>query len=1589
MTTQSGEWKYAQIVGEQYNPNYDTTRTRWKNLSNASGSDNRTWGSCEYVKKGSTYYYPCDLSAHDFQLDIPENAYVKDVTIEMSLKVSSPSLMIEAPWIVFEIYGSNITIPSQTKYGETGWIYGGSDYAVNIKERVSTSEKIFRYTFPESELSKKKFPAREFNQNITGVDIHFKTPFRFTEGNGTIFVNWVRIKVNYEMPYLKFRWGSLMLDPENPYELNLNQVYKLPIMLWNTSKASAGRDRVVDVQIPFGMHVHYYEILDGHSTLEVVDEFEGKYKWHIDCSVGAENVLNLFCKMDTVGFKQVSGTLDNLIANGYVYVHGDKGDYSTAHISSSDVQKHTISCFYFRTKVLSTDSSIAYEIVVDGENQTDNSLISQTFRDFYNNPTGENNYLINWTLSEDSQIQGVSIDEENTDSNHIAFNIPRNTPVEIEWSGCFMIVTEGENSLYLVDGDSDQTYTYEYISYAANNVAAKLLMEDSIWYDHRLLTRLDLEGIVIPFAAKDTDKYMVEGNCNLKMHIQEPIPYIGCIPLSHSHHDPKSDFTNKIIKNDYKNKKYTGKTGEIEESITCNIYLPPRDWTTLQGLCEMDKPVPVNAVLEAFEGDVLNHRGWVELGGVKNVQKTNPLWYKGELDFEYITHNINARFQIVKGVSVTPYTTEILKNFLDYVCESGDEFADYTYTNVDGMIVHNRTGYFNVETDGTYLYDKDSAPNRRTLMTMDNGQRINIKSVDSLSESNKISFEWNSTKIPENRENNIERIIRIVNKDGLILLEYKYYDYDFDTRNDVYSCRVNCVVLNKSIGAFDTVIDTTMSLGNDIESLNLVKDINGHIVQENEPVDIDAMPETDRTYYDNELQETVELSPDPFTYNDFMYGSKLHFTLVGNVLSILDEGFNGKEISYDNITLEKDEYYYEVEFINRNVDGDTNDVLHFFDFEIQETILTTDLKQLYSDIVVSSFPVMHKTLLFTRTAEEGTVYYYKNESSPFTYIQEPFYMYQNGVDLKTINGISLFNLNNSYTIFYLQNGLVRLGFNRINGELYLYKYDVYSKSYVRVANLQLTEYTDFGIGAFSDDKIEVKVGKTIFAMYRGYPYVVIKHDVNDIDFITKFNQVYAEGVNGVNQEFPVMWDLINSDNLLPSCISGDNLKGSCFDVDVVYNDNVGTEPSLSLSKVSPPTVNNGDTIIFEVTGSVQNVDEEISILGTYKGSFGEYTSETLDKHNRKIDNNSPYKTVDQYHRLVVKLHTTIKTTSNIKLDVYEENDDNPITYSNTSTTLDDGSKELTFIVPHENYDPRTVLDKFIVRLQGTYNLFDLNEHISVLVDGEDSYVGKVTSNNPVYDSKGNLVMVTPLSTNKFALIFKDNNPHTIQAVYKGNEEIGVAISNTLMITPVQPSQDQGQSQDDGRYVLTQQIPSEMKYLETPNFRWKLTKGGAPAPNKVIERIVPNAVWTATTNRNGEVMLRFGSDISALYSWTVGTYKIGGQFFHYNEQDPTDKTVVSECWSTLKIIKNTPTLVFIPAGTVGWTTQFKLLDPQGEPMPNRKITIRVGSQTYTKTTDSVGKVYLRINRRGNFKYTATFNGDNNYNAVSLNASETIN
>ena len=1221
--TQSGEYRYSETFNHQINPNLKEKHNKWEKLINAVGDERKLWANSKYTrkkvtktvngKKKTTYEYttPEICTAHDFRLNIPPRAYVKGVTIEIRMSCSN-GLEVAPPSAWFMVYGQKGNVTQQTKTGSTGWYNNSYRVYPSSKTKLSSTATNYTYKFPASEWNKTNYKTNALNMPVFGVDLHFAEPTKMNADSRNIYINWVRVKVDYELEDLYLKCSKSFVDEEAPVVVDIGDSFNLNYEFGNRTCVNAGYSEI-PVELARGVRLENYSLSGSASEFYAVDEASalmGKYIWKCKAGCNAKTNLKLKLRTETIGSKTTTAYLDDIPCSAYAYVNGRSTDMGAEYITSGDIQKGQLSCFQFVTSAYSTDGTITYLVDVDGENQSNPSDLSETFREAYQNSDGEGNNLVGWSLDDDSASQGVSIDWDLTDNNQITFNIPEDTTVQIAWTGCFIPVTEGENTLYLTNNDTGNNKSYQYTSYAPKTTILHIQPMETMWYDHWITTRMQTGAFILPFVTKSTDRLMVSDECSMTMTLEKPAAYIGCIKLPRSHYEPSSDFSNDIVKKQYKNKKYLGKSGEIEENIDFKIKLPPKDWTTLQGLCELDKPVPVNAVPTAFEGDVLNHRGWVELGGVKNVKKTNPLYYDGELELEYLTHNINTRFKIIKGAKVSKYNTSVFGSLLDYVIESGDEFADYYHINSEnGKPVYNETGYFSIDTDGTYIYDndEDTEDNRRTLITMDNNQKILMKSVKPLKETTRINFEWFSSKIEEDRENNISRIIRIRDKSNDVILEYEYYDYFFDYDDELYSCSVKCTKLDKSTNQMTTVIEEDdLNFAVDLEALNLKVDEFGNVVQEAEPTTTE-IEESELTYIDPVTGETVEIVQDLEVYNDYMYGSTLTLELAGNVLSINDAGFNGREVHEEDIELEEGEYYLEVEFMNRNMDSDTFDVYHFFDFEIEEPILLTDFNRQYADIIVSSYPLANKTFSYLRNSAEGMLYYYRYDGTPYTYIQEPFYMYFKGVDLVAGAGQSIFNLNNSYVTFYVQNGLVRIGFNRLTGAIYLAKYDLMKRDYVDVASFYIKDKHDFKIGAYSDDKIEVLISKTVFTVYRGYPWVVVKHSSDNLYFTTTWNKVFSDGVGGVEESYPVLWDLMNNENLLPDCVGGIDLKASCLTASSDDNDDVGAFPTLTLQKGTDDPDYVSNNLFYKVSGTVSNVDEEIPLEGIFNGAFGEYS----------------------------------------------------------------------------------------------------------------------------------------------------------------------------------------------------------------------------------------------------------------------------------------------------------------------------------------------------------------------------------------------
>ena len=1185
--------KYCKTFNSQVNPNA-TKLNDWTDRPNALINNSDTYAKSFFTQKKYIKSYkkttktdkkgkkttvktpvyavkkvkPYTVTAHEFEANLPSTACVTQIRFVVRMRVSkTKNVSVKAPNGRFCIYGDAY----KKKYDDTkaktikdGW-NDGYFWSVTDSKKLTTKFQNYTYTMGKSDVAKGKFSIANINASIMGIDLVFNQAEWKHKNNGTLEIDiaWVRCEIDYEIPQYKISYADnlsqslvAMTDIYDPFtnkllykkgstakfqqEIYTGNEFELDVTAKNTTCGKGG-SQVLNVTIPYGTDLVQMTRCDGSWNNTPTSKADGSkvYKWTVNMDGAKTNKAHLILKP----YKATTSTLTTGNATvGYKdYIYNtiwDIGEgYNQITVDFKDeTHLNHLNCFYVNINGYSYDDTVDITIANNKSFTIQNVEILQG-------------------------SDGVSLDSYANNVAHLT--VPAVTDYTAQLKVCFYAHETGSNTLTITSSDYPNpvtqkynvlsAYTYYISSNATNDVNKRYLASDEIVIEnHRVVSETEPMAVVLDAKSKDGDDTMIISPCTIKMHYLEGLDYIGCVPLEQTHFNPVSTYKDTLIDSHYKNKRYMGKKLASDENITLNVRLHPQQVTTIQGLIDMDKPIPINANHKCFEGDALNHRGWAEIYGIKAEQTgNNPHWYKCDIDVKYLTHNLNTRFYIQKGVKIVDYP---FSDLLDYTYMSGTSLSD--------------DDYFDVETDGSYYYndDDDVDENKRNMFTLDNSQKFVIKSHNSLASKTSIVFEWFNTFFSEIKENNVSRIIRLVDDVGNPVFSYVYSDYVID--DDSISCNV---IGYRGDGTLTNDIDADIDLAKGVDILDSSEDDFGN-------------------------------------YGEY-YGSRVHFNLDGNILEVIDEGFNGKEVSLSNIELKEGTYKFEVEFKNNNNDNETNDVIVFTDFQVFDTVLQSDFDTKYQKMYVSPYPVSNKTLLFTREAEEGTIYYYEDDGGEFSYLIDPYYQYMNGTDLVSDTGISIFNLNYGFEIVYIQNGLVRLGFNRINGQLYLGKYDVTSHEYITTHRLQLEKYNDINVKSISDDKIEIQASDSIFSIWRGHPYIMIKHDGEDINIETLFSRVWAEKVgNDSATELPIFWDLMNNDNLLPSSMSANTLSVDGVEVNELSHSD---RNSSSIEWGTVPTSSEAEVdtnLVFNIIGTTSNIRDEVDVeTEESEGFWGSYT----------------------------------------------------------------------------------------------------------------------------------------------------------------------------------------------------------------------------------------------------------------------------------------------------------------------------------------------------------------------------------------------
>lgn len=295
----------------------------------------------------------------------------------------------------------------------------------------------------------------------------------------------------------------------------------------------------------------------------------------------------------------------------------------------------------------------------------------------------------------------------------------------------------------------------------------------------------------------------------MEIVIEDRIAYIGVIPLSRCHKaDVTADSKNSLIENRYLNRAYYGKKGDYSEDIKMTLRIPWYDVATLQGLVEMDKPIPIDTIPNRADGDPLNHRGWAEIYEVTNIKKINDLYYECDVGVKYLSHDINTRFTITEAKKITEAT---IKYYLALV-------HDYNMDLLDIFKLNYYEFWTTLEdSNGDKIGSYDIDPNTTLIMNRD----LNKHSTYDIVFRNTVPVLQS-----EDYDGNFEMALKVINKDNSnVLFEHDYNNfkhYDFTNQYAENSADATSKYLNGT--NYETLNFEKIGLGYD-ELSPLIEDM--------------------------------------------------------------------------------------------------------------------------------------------------------------------------------------------------------------------------------------------------------------------------------------------------------------------------------------------------------------------------------------------------------------------------------------------------------------------------------------------------------------------------------------------------------------------------------------------------------------------------------------------------------------------------------------------------------------------------------------------------------------------------------------------
>lgn len=987
----------------------------WTNIGRVTSHDNKL-AECHYIGgRNGSYPQPALITCKGFKFNIQDSVRIKKITVEYSdyrgeWKNTNSWVKLSAPTV--RLLGTSLSkkgaVPSTTWLGHS-------------------------VVFDNLNLTGKDLKSKGF-----GVSIQY--PKNSSTNVGNLFVDYIRLVVEYDKPVYVLSNG---LAEDGTYN---NPIEEATLGDYVVNKVYfRNRDGIPDVPQKIKLKD------DDGLKLVLVECSSGSFDystmtWTVNPPTNTlypNNVVKMKCVYACTKIGDYQATATHNTA-GTVHFKVEVNDYPFPDFpdEGQEVDDDRIVLKYTNSE---QGQEFPVQIIIKNPRKFKSKHCEYTFKSDIKPPLAD---AVQYLILDDDHSYNVN--SCYIEGDKLKFELDRDDTGFIAVIDSAFIFDDEEGTYTFTCKDELNTeYLYVFDHFDKRGWIINCGHEQLDILTPNVVTPAGDGGYVIRCKSNNYTNYFEVITDSFKGKLEGQYRHIGNLILPNSHHDPKYNFKNTLTESSYKNRKYMGKKGNWDESLTLDITLPRYMWTSLKGFAEMDKPVWIDTAPSCSSDDLLNHRGWGVISEVSDLERINSWHYAGSLQVDYLTHDYYPLMGIELG---------------NRVCNIDVPYNPIKMADV-GMDISN--GLFYKSGTGNFVYDDDSLYHNHIKCAT--GQKVTFTSKWTLPNYCDYTFKWSSQlPVGENAyQYNTIQFNVLDAKTSNILLKYLLYDFEYYNEDGevVNNCKVSCVKYE------------------DGNSYSLYDD-------------------------------TVIL--DFINKGTSMYGGNVQFVFNNGILEINDYDSSNYNMSLKDIELPSTEYLLQVEFRNNDVGLIEPDFESTLDVIVYESSNNNQYGNYYKNLMVSPYMLPNYQMVFYRETEKGLLYYYAGtENTPY-YYADPFNQYKGGVNLETQNGVSIITSDTSSNPLYINNGLVKIGFDRKFGIARIYKYDDKRDYWEYIQTLKLNNFDEFTINNISDDFISIQFGRTIWSMWRGRPFVQIEHQYDDLVIVDDYDHITCEELIGAD-----------------------------------------------------------------------------------------------------------------------------------------------------------------------------------------------------------------------------------------------------------------------------------------------------------------------------------------------------------------------------------------------------------------------------------------------------------------------------------------